>query len=181
MSHSAFTHILSLDQISDKIQEVELSANSVQCAALALELDLPSVESLRATLAVHAIENGVAIKGNFAAVFHYACRVTRDPFPASLAEPINVVFTTNDLPDPTSEEYVLSTVEMLPLEDQSVDLGRLVAESLTLALDPFPRGPGADDALAALGILTEEQARAESSPFAALQGQVGKTLANDLD
>jgi uncharacterized metal-binding protein YceD (DUF177 family) len=174
MSHTAFSHILSLDQISDKIQDVKLSADTAQCAALAIELDLPSIESLQATLAVHAVEDGVAIKGRFTAVFHYACRVTRDPFPGTLSEPINVVFTTGDLPDPTSEEYVLSTVEMLPLEDQSVDLGQLVAESLTLALDPFPRGPGADEALAALGILTEEQARAESSPFAALQGQVGQ-------
>jgi len=39
-----------------------------------------------------------------------------------------------------------------------------VADTLALALDPFPRGPNADVALKAAGVLSEEQA----GPFAAL-------------
>jgi uncharacterized metal-binding protein YceD (DUF177 family) len=169
---SEFSHILPVDQISDKIQEIELSATTAQCAEIAERLDLPSVEQLSARLMVRATERGIVVKGKLQARFAYACRVTREPFGASLSEPIDVVFTDGDLPDPLSEDYAVSSVEVLPLEGQSVDLAELLVESLALALDPFPRGPEADKALKDLGILTEEQAQAESSPFAALQGKV---------
>ena len=45
-------------------------------------------------------------------------------------------------------------------------LGEAVAE--TLALDPFPRSPAAEEALRQAGVLQEEEARAAASPFAKL-------------
>ncbi len=167
-----FSHILPVDQISDKVQDIALSATPEQCAHIAERLDLPAVDLLTARLKVHATEQGIAVKGNLETRFSYACRVTREPFGAILSEPIDVVFTDGELPDPLSDDYATSSVEVLPLEGQSVDLAELLVESLALALDPFPRGPDADKVLGELGILTEEQAQAQSSPFAALQGKV---------
>jgi hypothetical protein len=45
-----------------------------------------------------------------------------------------------------------------------IEIGSATADTLALALNPFPRGPNADAALQAAGILSEEQA----GPFAAL-------------
>jgi hypothetical protein len=45
-----------------------------------------------------------------------------------------------------------------------------IADSLMLSLDPYPRGPNADAALQAAGVLSEEQA----GPFAALAKWKGK-------
>ncbi len=168
-----FRHVISLDQISDIPQHVELAPTAAERAAIAERLQLPAIASLKAALDVHATARGISVVGQLVAHFDYACRVTREPFAAELTEPVHVLFTTEELPDPTSENYVQAGVELLPLEHQGVDLAELVVESLALALDPYPRGPSADAALVALGILTEEQAQAQSSPFAALQGHVG--------
>jgi hypothetical protein len=39
---------------------------------------------------------------------------------------------------------------------------------LALALDPFPRSPGAEAALREAGVVGEDEAKAASSPFAKL-------------
>ena len=53
----------------------------------------------------------------------------------------------------------------------AIELGSAIADTLALALDPFPRGPNADAALKAAGVLNEEQA----GPFAALAKLKGET------
>ena len=59
----------------------------------------------------------------------------------------------------------------------SVDLGEAVAETLSLALNPFPRAAEAETVLRQAGVKSEEGAKAESSPFAglaALKEKLGK-------
>ena len=46
----------------------------------------------------------------------------------------------------------------------AIDLGRAIADTLALSLDPYPRSAGAEAALKEAGVMTEEQA----SPFAVL-------------
>ena len=49
-------------------------------------------------------------------------------------------------------------------EGGSIDLGEAAAETLALTLDPFPRSPGAAQALKEAGVISEE----EAGPFGAL-------------
>jgi uncharacterized metal-binding protein YceD (DUF177 family) len=53
----------------------------------------------------------------------------------------------------------------------AIDLGTAIADELALVLDPYPRGPNAEAALKAGGVLSEEQA----GPFAALAKLKGET------
>jgi uncharacterized metal-binding protein YceD (DUF177 family) len=46
----------------------------------------------------------------------------------------------------------------------AIDLGSAIADSLALAVDPYPRSPSADAALKDAGVLSED----EAGPFAAL-------------
>ena len=46
----------------------------------------------------------------------------------------------------------------------AIELGSEIADTLALAIDPYPRSPGADSALKEAGVLSEE----EAGPFAAL-------------
>ncbi len=73
-------------------------------------------------------------------------------------------------PEParTDEEVELSETELdvTFYEGAEIDLGEAVAETLALSLDPFPRSAGADEALKAAGVKSEE----EAGPFAALAG-----------
>jgi uncharacterized metal-binding protein YceD (DUF177 family) len=66
-----------------------------------------------------------------------------------------------------------SDIDVIPYEGGTIDLGEVAAETMALALDPFPRGPNAEAVLKEAGVLSEEQA----GPFgvlAALKDKLGK-------
>jgi uncharacterized protein YutE (UPF0331/DUF86 family) len=50
--------------------------------------------------------------------------------------------------------------------DGAIDLGEAVAQTMALALDPFPRSTNAEAALREAGVISEE----EAGPFGALKG-----------
>ncbi|HEX6217759.1 MAG TPA: YceD family protein, partial [Sphingomicrobium sp.] len=80
-------------------------------------------------------------------------------------EPFDLVF----LPEPRSggdEEIELAEGDLDTVfhDGSAIDLGGAIADTLALAIDPYPRSAGADAALKEAGVLTEE----EASPFAAL-------------
>jgi hypothetical protein len=54
-------------------------------------------------------------------------------------------------------------------EGGAIDLGEAAAQTLALSIDPYPRSPAAEAALREAGVKSEEDARAEASPFAALK------------
>ena len=72
------------------------------------------------------------------------------------------------MPAAPEEEVELSESEMDVVfhDGAAIDVGEAVAETLSLGLDPYPRAPGADEALKAAGVKSEE----EAGPFAALAG-----------
>ncbi|MGH6632134.1 MAG: YceD family protein, partial [Sphingopyxis sp.] len=61
-------------------------------------------------------------------------------------------------------------LDLLPLEGDRVDLGDAAVQTLSLALDPFPRHPDATRILVEKGVLSEEAV----GPFAALAKLRGK-------
>jgi uncharacterized metal-binding protein YceD (DUF177 family) len=159
-----------LDKISPVMQPLQLDAPAPACAALAARFDLASIEVLTSQLEIGREGMGVRLKGALDAQFHYLCRVAREPFPAQLSLPLDVLFLPEDqLPDPDDVTEHPDPWDVDELDADGVDVAEAVAVTLALALDPFPRGPGADDALGRLGIQTEEQAQQARSPFAVLK------------
>jgi hypothetical protein len=73
------------------------------------------------------------------------------------------------------EEVELSDTELdvIFYVGAMVDAGEAVAQSLALAIDPYPRAPGAEEALKEAGVKDES----EAGPFgalAALKDKLGK-------
>ena len=62
-------------------------------------------------------------------------------------------------------ELAEGELDEIDYEGSAVDLGEAAAQTLALALDPFPRSPTADEKLRAAGVIGEE----EAGPFAALK------------
>jgi uncharacterized metal-binding protein YceD (DUF177 family) len=164
-----------LERIGPVAQPLRLEAPQAARMALAERFDLGSIASLTAEVEIGREYaggyQGVRLKGSLRAAFHYACRVSREPFPATLALPVDVLFLPPDqLPDPDDVTENPDPWDIDELDPAGVDVAEAVAVTLALSLDPFPRGPSADDALERLGIQTEAQARAARSPFAVLKG-----------
>ncbi len=80
------------------------------------------------------------------------------------------------MPEAEEVELAGTDLDVLPLEGDALDLGEAVAQSLGLALDPYPRASDEVRAAAARFVLSEAEAeaiaaadKAAASPFAALR------------
>ena len=82
-------------------------------------------------------EEVLSISGRFQAEILQTCVISLEPVSAELDEEINLVFARDfeksaDIVDPEDAE---------PLDGNVIDLGELVAEEFSLALEPYPEGP----------------------------------------
>lgn len=172
MSAPEFSHVVTLAEAAQG-RTMRLEADEAVRAAIAKRLDLVALDRFVVTAEVRAVAGGMAAKGEIEAAVVQGCAATALPVPAKLTEPFDLRFLTGAEPvvDPDEEiEISDGDCDILPLEDDRVDIGEAAVQTLSLALDPFPRHPDADRLLAEKGVLSEEQA----GPFAALAKLRGK-------
>jgi len=108
-----------------------------------------------------------------------SCVVTLEPVPATVEDRFVRTYTSS----PVDAE--LETVVDLDSDDPPdpilggiVDVGEAIAEALGLALDPYPRAPGAELVLSAgedEPNITKTAENAGESPFKVLKGLLKKT------
>ena len=136
-------------------------ADSTERALVAKRLGLPAVSSLTADLMLTRWHGeGVKVAGRFDAEVEQVCVVTLDPFPATVSDTIERYF----LPNARAAE---PEADIDSFADGVIELGEVVVESLSLALDPYPRKPGAEFHGVEDGPGSAEPV---SSPFAVLAG-----------
>ncbi|WP_375421464.1 DUF177 domain-containing protein [uncultured Sphingomonas sp.] len=158
-----FSRTERVDTIGDRARAVEIAADEAERAALAQRFDLVAIDRLDAQLSVRREGGGITVTGTVAAVVVQACSVTDDPIAVEIEEPVALRFVDSlDLGEEVElDEGALDTVE---IENGIIDLGEAAAETMALALDPFPRSPGAAAALKEAGVIGED----EVVPFNAL-------------
>lgn len=140
-----------------------IGADAAERAALAQRFDLLSLDRLEASLTITRTEAAFTITGRFSAAGTQPCVRTRTPVPFTIAEPLTLRLI-EQAPEGEDVELREDDLDSEPLTSDIIDLGEYAAQALGLALDPYPRST-----VPAPGILTEEQARAASSPFAILK------------
>jgi len=155
---------LPLDRIRDG-ERIDLVADEAECAAIAKRLDLISIERLEAHAVLAFDGREMRVSGRIRAALEQSCIATGEPVPTRIDEPFELTF----LPEPggrPDDEVELGPDEMDVVfhDGAAIEFGQAVADTLALVLNPYPRGPNADAALKAAGVLSEEQA----GPFAVL-------------
>ncbi len=172
MSVSEFSLIVTLaDAAHGRIISVE--ADAAARDAIARRLGLTALDRFIFTAEVRTIAGGIGAKGEVRADVVQACAATDLPVPAAIAEPFDLRFLRDvDAPVSEHEEIEIDSddLDLLPLDGDRIDLGEAAVQTLSLALDPFPRHPDAERILAEKGVLSEEAA----GPFAALAKLRGK-------
>jgi len=134
--------------------------------AVARFLGLDAVDRLSARLNIQAWLDGAEIVGDIEARLTRLCGLTLEPFEVLVEEPLflrALPASSPHAPAPLTDEVDLDLEAEDPPEVMGmdgVDLGDLVVQTLALALDPFPRKPGA--------VFEPPQARPEDSPFGVL-------------
>ncbi len=160
-----FAHRLKLDSIAAG-QRLDLVADEAERQAVAERLRLASLQRLEAHAVLERDGTRVRACGRVRAALEQSCIGTGEP----VAEHVDEPFEINFLPAPV-EGVPDAEIELGPedcdvvfYDGQAIDLGEAIADTLALAMQPYPRSPDAEDALKEAGVLSEEQA----GPFAAL-------------
>ncbi|PCG13772.1 MULTISPECIES: YceD family protein [Sphingomonas] len=172
-----FSRIERLDTIGGDERVVSIAADEGERAALAARFGLVAVERLEARLAIRRGANGIDVRGTVTAAVVQACSVTGDPLPATVDEPVALRFVEAAADEIELDEVELEgdALDVVEIEGGGIDLGEAAAETMALALDPFPRSPRAATVLKEAGVVSEE----EAGPFGALAGLKAKLAGED--
>ena len=168
---SAFTQRLPLDQIRDG-DRIDLTADPTECAEICSRLGLLSINRLEAHAVLSRDGDDIRASGRLKASLEQACVATGEPVPEHVDEAFDLQFVPAPRSGKPDEEVELSGDELDTVfhDGQSIELGSAIADTLALALEPYPRSAGADAALKEAGVMSEEDA----GPFAALAALKGK-------
>jgi uncharacterized metal-binding protein YceD (DUF177 family) len=165
-----FSRPVRLDTLGAAPRRIEIEADEGERAALAERFALPAIDRLSAQVSLTGTGEAVAAKGILRAEVIQSCVATGDPVHSAVEEAFEIEFRpAPDVARPEEEiELGDSELDVTFYEGVSIDVGEAVAETLALAIDPFPRSPTAEEALRQAGVKSEAEARAESSAFAVL-------------
>lgn len=118
---------------------VEAEADAAERAALARRFAVPEVRRLGFRAAARPWRGGVIVEGEVEADLVQTCVITLEPVETSLRDR----FERRFLPESRLDAHDPSDLDAPdPLPD-ALDLGEIAAEAAALAIDPYPRKPGA--------------------------------------
>lgn len=152
-------------------RERSVAANDL--AAAAKTLGMVSLSAVHVTYRIDRLAGGAyRLKGRVKADGDQACVVSLEPVAAHLDEPFDVEFWPElSAGDGGEDKTILDERDVERLEDGVVPVGRIVFETISAGLDPYPRKPGAEFEWSD----TASDAPEKVSPFAALAKLKGKT------
>ncbi len=121
---------------------VTVEARPAEREALAVRMNVAAIHSLVCRFDLRRVEADIIeAHGLLQASVRQSCVVTLEPFDADLVESFCVRFVPEGQ---QSEELNLECDDEVPYAGGVLDLGEAASEQLALALDPFPRAPGAE-------------------------------------
>ena len=154
----------------------QLLEQTMASVALAERFGQQALLSLSADLNLVWLDSGsvLSVSGRFEADVLQTCVISLEPVSARLDEKINLLFAR----DPQKSADIIDPEEAEPLIGEVIDLGELVAEELSLALNPYPRRPDIDPSSIDLGpnvtLMGEEDAEEageKTHPFVILSSR----------
>ena len=134
-------------------------------AAISRRFDLESLDRLVVDLTYDAWMDGARVRGRIEADAGRLCGVSLEPFVERVEAELDLRFVPEGSPNAPSPEVELvvdldadDPPEVAPVE--GVDLAPYIVEAVGLALNPFPRAPGA--------VFAHVDRPSDTSPFSVL-------------
>lgn len=156
-----FSRPLQVDRVPKAGSLEHITAELPECTALAARMQLPAIHALSAEIrATPWRGGGIKLEGHITADLEQVSVISLEPFRETVSLPVSRYF----LPPGAAAEHQAED-DADPIEGGWIDLGEVVAETLALDLEPYPRKPG--EAFAE-HIEDVSGAGPDESPFAAL-------------
>jgi uncharacterized metal-binding protein YceD (DUF177 family) len=176
-SLAEFSRPVSVLRLGTDAMTYPVNATGEERAALARRFDLVSLDHFAAEVTLSRHGGDVRLAAEIVADIVQLCCLTLEPFASRMVDRSTLLYRRKAPP----ADLAVDDEDYEVLVGDEIDIGDAVAQQLSLALDPFPRAPGAkiDEAIisapeiAVAGQLTME-AGAPRRPFAELAKLVKK-------
>lgn len=167
-SQIEFSRPLDITRVPAQGCTEKIAAEAPECVALAERFGLPAIHSLTAELKITRWRGeGLKIKGRLVADIDQICVVSLDVFRSTLEDSFESYF----LPASSlagADEAAIEESDAEPFQNGIIDMGEAVAEAMALAIDPYPKKPGASFADRVEPESEASGADAARNPFAGL-------------
>jgi uncharacterized metal-binding protein YceD (DUF177 family) len=162
-----------LDRIGAGAAKLSIAADEAERTALARRFELIAIESLDAGYTLSREGESVRASGHLSARVTQACVVTGDPVAARVEEDFDLRFVPEPGEGADEIEVDAGELDTVFYTGAAIDLGEAAAETLALALDPFPRSPRAGEVLKQAGVVGEDDVEPFNA-FSVLKDKLGK-------
>lgn len=166
-----FSRLIAIEGITpDKVRKEKIEASEAECAALAKRFDLRELSGFKAQLNLHRLTGGPAVRleGTFQADVVQTCVVSLQDVHSHVKGQFDTFFAEEKEQIGIDADILIDDDDTAPemITHGMLDMGEVVAQYLSLELDPYPRAPGVS--LAAQ--LAEVGMEVKNNPFAVLKG-----------
>lgn len=166
LTNPEFSRPVRLDTLGDGARRIAIEAKEPERIALSRRFGLLAIDRLEAEAELHSVGEVVLASGRLRAAVTQACVASGEPVEAKIDEPFTLKFVPETAVGEDEVELGEDDLDVIGFEGSAIDLGEAAAQTLVLALDPFPRAPDADRVLRDAGVIGEQDA----GPFAVLKG-----------
>jgi len=165
---------LGLDEIEKDGKAFSISATEAERDQLVERFKIVDLDSLEAAIEVcrQRHGDGIEIKGNLKAALTQQCVVTLGDVPETIDEDFELLLVSPEQADAFDEDEVYADPEAPDydaLEGDTVYLGEVVAQTLSVLMNPYPRVVGAEvKPVSGANFTANEEVGKKPNPFAAL-------------
>lgn len=183
ISDPEFSRVVKVDDIGSKEMKIELQAEEPALRGVADRLGLERLNVLTAKITMRRRgQEGIRVNVDFSADLVQSCVMSLKSVPSLVADTFLVICgdEIDELDDTNVAFDPMVDDPPEPIVDGRIDVGELIVQHLSLAMDPYPRAPGvtsADEGSAVENVAEggDDEETESESPFAVLEGlRVGK-------
>jgi len=177
-----FSRVVDVTTTGAQGRHFNYQATAEECQALADRFSILSVDDLRAECGVRPVKKGeYHLEGRFSATVTQACGVSLEP----VAEQLSCSFAVTLLNAPRRKpeegveiDFDVDEEDIEILRSNQVDVGEIIAQHLSLEINPYPRKADATGEELGARIIREEEAElrlTKKNPFDVLKSLKHKT------
>jgi len=166
-----FSHVIELEKAGGKAKSYRLIASEDERAAIAKRLKIPAVNRLEGEVRISTTRHEINIEGALSANLTRECVASLELMDEEIAEPFEIVFL-RQAPDGDEAGEGENWEEPEVHEGADLDIGEVLVQQLSLAMDPWPRKEGA------VSLAEQYGEKDRISPFAGLKEALKKSDEN---
>lgn len=160
MTDAAPAHIIDIASLPADGASFLIEPGDAERQGIAARIEIPALARLSGAFRLTPFPGGVDVRLRLLASAARQCVVSLEPMTEEIDETILMRFERAFADDAAIDD---DDILREPLDGDTVDLGELLVQHLSLSLDPYPRKDGANR------LLDQYRSAASPSPFAVLK------------